>query len=172
MAYTFRKASSSDIDSIQYMAEIAFRDTYKEILSPEQMEYMMEWMYSEHTIASQMEKGDEYHIVSLDGRDIAYVSFRVDNPNDNGITLFHLEKIYLLPAYQGNGLGKMLLEYAEDRMRQYALPYRCAYELNVNRENKAVGFYQKQGLRIDRTGDFPIGEGFMMNDYIMRKDLD
>lgn len=172
MAYTFRKASVLDIQSIQDMAEIAFRHTYKDLITPEQMDYMMEWMYSEHSITSQMDKGHEYHIASIDGKDVAYVSFRVDSPNDKGRILFHLEKIYVLPDYQGTGLGKMLLEYAESKMKQYAFPQSCSYELNVNRGNKAVGFYQKQGLYIDRTGDFPIGKGFFMNDYIMRKDLE
>jgi hypothetical protein len=44
-------------------------------------------------------------------------------------------------------------------------------ELNVNRNNSAVGFYQHLGLKILRQGDFHIGSGFYMNDYIMGIDI-
>ena len=46
-----------------------------------------------------------------------------------------------------------------------------AFELNVNRRNKVLDFYQHLGMRIARSGDFDIGGGFFMNDYIMRKEL-
>ena len=45
-------------------------------------------------------------------------------------------------------------------------PDGCRIELNVNRENPAVGFYEHIGMTRDRQGDFPIGKGFYMNDYI------
>ena len=47
----------------------------------------------------------------------------------------------------------------------------AAIELNVNRQNLALGFYRRMGMRIDREGDFDIGNGFYMNDYIMRLEL-
>lgn len=45
------------------------------------------------------------------------------------------------------------------------------FELNVNRYNKALEFYLRMGMQIDRSGDFDIGGGFYMNDYILRKSL-
>jgi ribosomal protein S18 acetylase RimI-like enzyme len=39
--------------------------------------------------------------------------------------------------------------------------------LNVNRNNKALGFYQKFGFVILREEDIDIGNGYFMNDYIM-----
>ena len=44
--FTARKASVEDCGLIREMACVAFPDTYKTILSPEQLDYMMEWMYS------------------------------------------------------------------------------------------------------------------------------
>ena len=46
-------------------------------------------------------------------------------------------------------------------------PEPCVMELNVNRNNKALRFYERMGMHKDREGDFPIGNGFYMNDYIM-----
>ena len=44
-------------------------------------------------------------------------------------------------------------------------------ELNVNRYNQAILFYQVQGFKIKEAVDISIGNGFFMNDYIMSKTL-
>jgi ribosomal protein S18 acetylase RimI-like enzyme len=80
--------------------------------------------------------------------------------------LFHLQKIYVLPSYQGFGLGKLLFEQAITAIKEMH-PEPCVMELNVNRNNKALRFYERMGMHKDREGDFPIGNGFYMNDYIM-----
>ena len=44
--FTIRKATTDDCGLINQMAGEVFPATYKEILSPEQLDYMMDWMYS------------------------------------------------------------------------------------------------------------------------------
>ena len=53
--FTIRKATSADCELIHKLAWQIFPETYKEILSKEQTEYMMEWMYSLENIRKQME---------------------------------------------------------------------------------------------------------------------
>lgn len=167
----FRKATAQDIPSIRQMADIAFRHTYKDILSPQQMEYMMQWMYSQESLRRQMEEGHMFYILSTEeGMDSGYVSINVEQEDDHHI-LFHLQKIYLLPQMQGKGLGATLLQHAEQKMKEHAKGRIVRYELNVNRYNTAVTFYQHMGMHKDCEGDFPIGNGFYMNDYIMAKEL-
>ena len=55
--------------------------------------------------------------------------------------------------------------------REMRLAGATAFELNVNRGNPALGFYQHLGMQLSRSGDFDIGGGFFMNDHIMRKEL-
>ena len=44
--------------------------------------------------------------------------------------------------------------------------------LNVNRGNaKAIRAYERCGFAIHGRGDFPIGEGFVMEDFIMERAL-
>ncbi len=169
-----RKASTEDIGAIRAVAEVAFRHTYSPILTTEQIDFMMDWMYSEESLRSQMwEKENIFYILFLDASPVGYVSIeRHKSPAADleEYTVFNLQKIYLLPAYQGYGYGSLLLEYAEKLMRELG-GSRVCYELNVNRNNPAVAFYEHQGLCVNRQGDFPIGNGFYMNDYIMRKYL-
>ena len=206
-----QKAKIEDILCIHDMAEIVFRHTYCDILSPEQIEYMMDWMYSPESLKRQMDEGHVYYIAYRDGAPCGYVSVQPDGLTDDGLPLFHLQKIYVLPSEQGTGLGRVLLETVLEHVRASVaagLPagvgtgvaagvgtgigtgvggssaegavvafgpengnvvpeVRAMIELNVNRNNPAIGFYHRFGFQILRQGDFPIGNGYYMNDYIM-----
>ena len=84
-----RKASVDDIPVIRAMASVAFPDTYKEILSPEQIDYMMEWMYSAESLRRQMmEEGHIYYVAYREGRAVAYLSIQPE-----GEHVFHLQKL-------------------------------------------------------------------------------
>ena len=164
-----RKATTQDIPAIQSIAEISFRQTYKDILSPAQTDYMMEWMYSEESLGRQME--EEGHIFYIDDDSRGYASVRYDGQTEDGRKRFHLEKLYVLPQWRGAGLGRALFDRIASESREAAGGKPLRIELNVNRANPAVGFYEHIGMWKDREGDFPIGRGFYMNDYIMAIDL-
>ena len=84
--------------------------------------------------------------------------------------MFHLEKIYVLPYFQKAHCGSFLFRQAIRYIKK-AHPAPCRMELNVNRHNKALHFYEHMGMKKVREGDFPIGNGFYMNDYIMGMDI-
>ena len=128
----------------------------------------MDMMYSVESLQRQMtDEGNVFFIE--DGK--GYVSFRPDGKTSDGRDRFHLEKLYVLPQYQKTGLGKILFDEVVTRARQAAGGASFRIELNVNRENPSLGFYEHIGMHKDRQGDFPIGDGFYMNDYIMAIDL-
>ncbi len=165
--FTIRQATLTDLPLIYSLADITFRDTYREILSPEQMEYMMEWMYSPENLRKQVEEeGHVYFIAYLDGEICGYLSVQQQDAD-----LFHLQKIYILPTFQGKGVGGYLFDQAIAYIRRIH-PTPCLMELNVNRGNKAIQFYERKGMRKLREGDFHIGNGFYMNDYIMGLDIE
>ena len=155
-----RRAAGKDLATIHNMAEVVFRKTYRTILSPEQMDYMMEWMYSMPSLEKQVEEGHVYYIAWDGNTPQGYVSVHKEREG-----LYHLQKIYVMPSAQKTGLGKLLMDRALEHVRKEA--GRATVELNVNRENPASGFYERMGFKVVRQGDFPIGKGFYMNDYIM-----
>jgi len=169
--YKIIEASESDIRQIQDLADIAFRSTYRDILSDQQLEYMMEWMYSSESLRAQFEQGHRYFVAYLNNTPLGYASVQSEGIDDDGVQLFHLQKLYVLPSEQGCGLGRMLFEHICRFVRSAADGQTSRLELNVNRSNPAVDFYKHLGLKILRQGDFPIGCGFYMNDYIMGIDL-
>ena len=166
-----RIARTDDISVIHDMAEVAFRHTYREILSPEQMEYMMDWMYSPANLLKQFEDGHVYHILFSQGRPCGYVSVQKERTDADKTEVWHLQKIYVLPSEQGKGFGKLLFEKAVSHVKENLSGIKARIELNVNRQNTAVSFYHHLGMTILREGDFHIGNGFYMNDYIMGLDI-
>lgn len=106
--FTIRKATSADCGLIQKLAWQIFPETYKEILSKEQIEYMMEWMYSLESIRQQMEEEGHVYLIACEECEAAgYVSVQ-----QQGKDLFHLQKIYVLPYYQGAHCGSFLFREA------------------------------------------------------------
>ena len=160
--FTIRKATTEDCALIRKLAQQVFPNTYRDILTPEQIDYMMEWMYSEKNIRKQMEEEGHVYLLAYEECEAAgYVSVRPE-----GKDLFHLEKIYVLPSFQGAHCGRFLFHEAIRYIKEQH-PEPCQMELNVNRHNKALHFYEHMGMKKVREGDFPIGNGFYMNDYIM-----
>ena len=170
--YRIIRAGFDDIMLIHDMAEIVFRHTYKDMLSPEQIDYMMDWMYSPENLSKQIEEGHVYHIAFRDDAPCGYVSVQPDGITEEGRLRYHLQKIYVLPSEQGHGLGRILFEKAVSYIRSVAAGSGASVELNVNRNNPSIEFYRHLGLKILRQGDFHIGNGFYMNDYIMGIDID
>lgn len=156
-----RKATSKDCTLIHQMAHEAFTATYKNLLTTEQLEYMLNWMYDIPNIQKQMEEGHTYFIAYYDQEPCGYMS--VEQQDEN---IFHLQKLYVLPDFQGKQIGKHLFNKAIEYVKEIH-PEPCLIELNVNRNNKAVAFYERMGMKKLREGDFPIGNGYYMNDYIM-----
>lgn len=156
-----RRAEVEDCGLIRELARRVFPVTYRDILSAQQIDYMMEWMYSPESIRRQMEDGHIYLLVYDGGECAGYASV-----GREGEDLFHLHKIYVLPDCQGRHCGSFLFREAV-RVIKEAHPAPCVMELNVNRANPAVKFYERMGMKKLREGDFPIGSGYYMNDYIM-----
>lgn len=161
-----RKATTADCELIRKMAKEVFPQTYLGIITREQIDFMMDWMYSVENLHRQMEREGHVYLIAYDeGQPAGYVSVQPQGPD-----LFHLQKIYVLPSRQRSGAGKFLFEQAIAYIRQLH-PKPCTMELNVNRHNPALGFYEHMGMKKVREGDFDIGNGFFMNDYIMSLDL-
>jgi ribosomal protein S18 acetylase RimI-like enzyme len=164
MPYTIRPAESIDIAAIRNLAAAVWPVAYRDILSPEQLAYMLELFYSEEALTEQMEVRGHQFFLALDEADVAvgFASFSVSRE------VAHLHKLYVLPQTQGSGTGAALLRHCEIGAKQASA---SVMQLNVNRHNRAKAFYEHQGYDVILEEDIHIGEGFYMNDYRMAKQL-
>lgn len=163
---TIRIANTKDIPLIRQMAEQVFPKTYRHIITSEQCDYMMDMMYSEASLLKQMTKeGHVYQLLSVDGELAGYVSVQPIEAD-----VYELQKIYVLPRFQGRHLGRTLFDAAVSFVKKQH-PDPCRIFLHVNRYNKAKTFYEHLGMKISKQGDYDIGNGYFMNDYIMEKEV-
>lgn len=160
------KASIEHVSAIQKVAYNTWPDTFKAILTPDQIKYMLAWMYSNEALFPQIEGPKAAIYLYLIGtQTVAFCSIE-HCYKDTKDTRIH--KLYCLPTYQGRGIGKALLNHVT-RLAQ--AQNATGLHLNVNRQNKAVAFYLAYGFEIIAEEDIAIGNGFQMNDYQMRKKL-
>lgn len=164
--FQIRKAEKKDCELINQLAAQVWEPTYGKLLSKDQLDYMFQWMYAVSSIEEQMNQGHTYYIAYDKENPVGYLSIEKESE-----TIFHLQKIYILPTAQRRGVGEFLIKKAEEHACLYKTAPICYIELNVNRNNPAVDFYQKMGFVIDREVNNDIGNGFYMNDYIMKKEI-
>jgi ribosomal protein S18 acetylase RimI-like enzyme len=163
MALTVQKVGSEALPAIQNVANITWPITYGEILTPQQLDYMMELIYSKPSLLKQMAKGHQFIIAYDEAQPVAFASYSVKENNE---AVYKLQKIYILPNQQGKGIGKLLINYITTDIQPAT-----ALQLNVNRHNKALHFYEKIGFTIIAEEDIDIGNDFYMNDYVMELKL-
>ena len=158
-----RKAKEEDIAVIQDIANSTWYNTYADYLSAEQIEYMLDKMYSESALLSQFKDGHYFLIAEEAGRPVGYAGFSILNHETSS---YKLHKLYVLPDMHGRGVGKLLVNEVVNLIRKKGGK---SIELNVNRNNKAADFYIAAGFEIKQSVNIDIGEGYFMNDYIMAK---
>ncbi|WP_419868631.1 GNAT family N-acetyltransferase [Chryseobacterium sp. CT-SW4] len=159
---TLQQATEKDIPLIQELARRSWENAYAEILSPEQMEYMLTTMYSHDEIADHLNNPNyHYHLViSEDDSPEGFIGF--EHGYEEGTTKLH--RIYLVPESKGKGYGKKSLEFLKEQTGK-AGDNRII--LNVNKYNSARKFYESQGYKVYDQGVFDIGNGYVMDDYLM-----
>ncbi|MHA6696205.1 GNAT family N-acetyltransferase [Chryseobacterium sp. A301] len=158
----FRKANLNDIALIQELAHESWQTAYKSILSEEQIHYMLETMYSESVLTSQLvAKNYCYYLVLR--KDKVPVGFLGFEHHYEPLTT-KLHRIYLLPSMQGKGYGSRSLEFLKDRTKKHN---DSRIVLNVNKNNVAKEYYQRNGFQVYEEGVYDIGSGFVMDDYLM-----
>ena len=162
---TIIQAEKRHASLIREIAERTWWPAYGKILSAGQIRYMLESMYDEWNISQQIERGDQTYLLAYEReKAVGFASFA---PRKEQPEVVKLHKLYVLPDVQESGWGRKLLEEVERRAMEAG---KQTLELNVNRHNKAKGFYEKMGFSVAYEEDIPIGD-FWMNDYVMQKRL-
>jgi RsiW-degrading membrane proteinase PrsW (M82 family)/ribosomal protein S18 acetylase RimI-like enzyme len=158
-----RKAETSDIPLIQKMAHEIWPVAYGSILPKEQIDYMLELIYSNTALTTQMQKGDEFILVYDEELPVGFASFGLTEPG-----VFKLYKLYVSTSQQGRGTGRFVIDQLTRAMKSKGA---TALRLNVNRHNPAINFYEKLGFIVLQEEDIDIGNNYWMNDYVMQKDI-
>lgn len=158
---TVEELNEDKVQIVQDLAYATWPDTFKEILSPEQIRYMLDWMYNLDTLKKQIRSGHRFFACFEEGVPFGFIGIEPHHPDQHKLKI---HKLYVLPETQGKGIGKLLFEKAKEVARQLNIP---TVVLNVNRFNKAVDFYKHLGFTVAYEENIDIGNGYWMEDYVM-----
>ena len=161
-----KPARVEDLPAICELAAVIWHAHYPGIISRAQIDYMLARMYSLETMRAEIQSlGIHYERLLLDDAVTGFASY---GPTGDPKT-WKLHKLYLLPDQHGHGLGSKLLRHCESQA--HALGAQRLL-LNVNKRNaRAIAAYQRNSFVIAESVCLDIGNGFVMDDFIMFKNL-
>jgi ribosomal protein S18 acetylase RimI-like enzyme len=134
------------------------------ILSVEQIDYMVEKFQSYNAIKNQMENENYFYFLLEDNNIfLGYVGISVKKDN-----LF-LSKLYIRKEYRGCGCGKLAFKKVLQLTKEFN---KEKIILTVNKNNiNTIKAYEKWGFKIIDAVVSDIGNGFVMDDFIMEYQL-
>ena len=160
-----RKAQRHELNILEKLARAIWPSTYSDIISAAQIEFMLSWMYAEQTLQAQFDQGHEFYILSSQNSDLGFLALEwIPSAKDLEQQTLKINKLYILSQQQNKGFGKALIQKAIQRASETSV---AEINLQVNKANKAKDFYAHIGFQIKEEAVFDIGNGFVMDDYIM-----
>ena len=161
-----RTATESDIPTLRRLADRIWKACYPGMISRAQIDFMLRWMYSEEQLREDLAQGVRLELVEVDGVPVGYLATEADGPSG----ALHLHKLYLIPERHGRGEGRWMLDHVLDRAR--AGGFREIL-LRVNKANvRALRAYERAGFRTAETVTVDIGGGFVMDDFLLVRDVE
>lgn len=156
--------SGHDIMEVNRLAGLIWHEAYRGIVSREQIAYMIERFQSVRAITEQVAlDGYRYFLLEDDGRAVGYCGVQ---PHDGRL---FLSKIYLLAEVRGQGYLRRMLDRLIELCREVGAQ---SIWLTVNRHNeRAIAAYRHAGFREVRTQVSDIGGGYVMDDYVMEREV-
>jgi ribosomal protein S18 acetylase RimI-like enzyme len=159
-------ASEKDLVAIAELAGVIWRACYPGIITHAQIDFMLERMYVLDTMREEIQSQGICYDQLLGGNEL--VGFASYGPTKQPDT-FKLHKLYMHPEWQGRGLGSRLLQHCERESRKLGARRLI---LAVNKRNaRAIAAYQRNGFAITESVIMDIGGGFVMDDFVMAKNL-
>ncbi len=166
LEFAIVRARPEQLPDVQQLAGVIWRAYYPGIISPAQIEYMLARGYALDALARFLGGPDRgLELATVAGELAGFAAWYVpDEP-----ATAKLDKLYLLPSRQRLGLGGRLLARVEALARAAGA---TTLTLNVNKHNaQAIRAYEKHGFAVREAVVVDIGEGFVMDDYVMAKGL-
>lgn len=159
-----RPITPPDVPVIASLAREIWQATYPGIITQEQIDFMLEQRYGHERLYDDLEDADKWLDQAFhEGRRVGFAFSEIRKGE------FKLDKLYIHPDVQRQGVGGQLIEHVAARARK--LGYPCVI-LAVNKRNeKAIGSYKKYGFVVREAIVDDIGHGFVMDDFVMEKKL-
>ncbi len=160
---TFRDMEESDVRKVSELAEQIWRSHYPGIISDGQIDYMLRQLYAPESLKQQLKNGEKrFRLAEVDADPVAFIV--VTLPEED---MLFINSFYVEDSYRNKGVGSRLLQ---DTIARYPEIRRVRLHVNRNNEN-SIAYYQRRGFANIGERDSDIGGGFIMQDFIMQREL-
>lgn len=159
-----RPITPPDVPAIAALAREIWQATYPGIITQEQIDFMLEQRYGHERLYDDLADLHKWLDQAFcDGHRIGFAFSEIYRDE------FKLDKLYIHPDVQRRGVGGQLIGHVAERAKREGYP--CVI-LQVNKRNvKAIASYRKYGFEVREATVDDIGQGYVMDDYVMEKKL-
>lgn len=152
--------TQNDIQALYPVVVEIWQEWFTPIIGAKQVDFMLHNYQSEKNIADEIKSGVHYFALIQENEIIGYTAYEIKNE------VIYISKLYIKKQFRGQGLMRHIFDWYDSLSK--ALNFR--QQLRVNRDNaQSVAIYEHRGFKIVATKDDEIGQGFIMNDYILEK---
>jgi len=156
--------SETHLSLVEKLAEDIWTEHYTPIIGSDQVSYMLKNFQSVTAMHEQIKSGMVYYLIFTNSEAIGYLAVK------KKVDEIFLSKIYILADRRGQGFGKEAMTFVESMTRDSNFN---VLSLTVNKNNDiALKAYEKLGFVNQGPLETDIGEGYIMDDFLMRKVLD
>jgi len=158
---------SERLKELVRLAREIWEEHYASILEKGQIDYMLDKFQSFDRIKSDIaSNGYRYLVAYSDKKMVGYCAIKPDYEK-KGI---FLSKLYVDKPSRGQGISKIFLEKIKEIAKESGLSH---IWLNVNKHNNTtINIYKRLGFEIIDDIVTDIGSGYVMDDYVMRMELE
>ena len=155
--------SPEHIKTIETLAQKIWNEHYSRILDQEQICYMLDKFQSFDSISEQIQNRYEYYFLEYNDILAGYFSFKREQ------RFLFISKIYIDSNFQKQGIGRKVIDFCMESAKKANLN---KIQLAVNKNNSnAIKAYEKYGFTVIDAVINDIGNGFVMDDYVLEKQI-
>lgn len=160
MLEILRVITSEQIADTARLANEIWREHYTPIIGAEQVNYMIAKYQSPDAIRSQIDQNElVYYLLYVDRQPAGYFAIQI-RPDE-----VFLSKLYVSKAQRKQGLAGKAIEFVKNIAADNCLK---TISLTINKNNReSLAAYEKLGFINDKAVVTDIGNGFVMDDYIL-----
>lgn len=155
--------TNEEIKKLAILANEIWHEYFVCILSDEQIDYMVEKFQSYDSMKSQIEKSYEYYFMQVEDNNIGYFCIKKEEK------AMFLSKLYLKKEERGKGYASKAMDFIKKETKNQKLN---KIYLTVNKYNEhTIKVYKSKGFKIKKEQVVDIGQGYVMDDYVMELNI-
>ncbi len=154
-----RQAGNDDLDELLRIARSTFIAAFRHLNDPVVFDNYLDQQMSREALRRQLQNQDSrFFLFEHDGSTVGYTKLNTGTAQTEQLDASHMEveRIYLLPEYQGNGLGRAMMEHAITlaKAEGFSTLWLGVWQGKLD----SIAFYKRMGFEKFGEHDFMMGD--------------